>query len=529
MTGAEPRRRLAGSLSGRMTLTTLGVLAVVLVVLFVAVDVVLGARLDSVARGRLTDRAAIARQLGATLGPAQLVNRLRGDGVTARLCAPDDGSCVTSDSAGTDSTGTAGAGGNGAGGNGAGGNGAGGNGGVGPGLRRSPFGAGRPVLPRATSEPVRTDGAVLSSRTTLRSGALLTLSTDTSQGRDVLRRLLVLEAVGGLLALAVAALAMRRLSRLALRPLEQMTGLARAITAGDRGRRLRDAATAPGTRRRPGTGSGPVAGAGTELDRTAEAFDGMLDELEDAAARARAAEERMRSFLGDASHELRTPLTGITANAELLLRGRPGPAETEEAAVAVVREARRATRLVESLLEMARLDRGVRLEPAAVDLAALARGEADRLRTVAPGLAVRVRGDGDGPWARADPARISQVVANLLDNARRAAGPAGTVTVATRATAGGAELSVSDDGPGIPAPDRERVFHRFTRLDGSRSRTPGATAGTGLGLAISRELARASGGELVATDRPDGCPGAHLVLTLPAAASEAPQPVPVSG
>ena len=466
------RPHLPRSLGGRVTLAVVGLVSVVLVLLFVGVDTALGARLQAEARTRLTDRAALAQQIGDTLGEQDLVDRLRGDGVTAQLCGGRTTGCVSSAAAPDP-----------------------------PVDDRVDGASGRPGRgrpgPRPAAQPapaVRSAGSVLFTRTTLADGAELTLSTDTTQIGDTLHRLVLLEAAGGLAALLVVAVVLRRLSAVALRPLDRMTGLARQITAGDRGRRL-------------GTGDDR-----SELGRTALAFDGMLDELETSANRARAAEARMADFLGDASHELRTPLAGIAANAENLLRSPTDRAGTERAALAVVRETRRAARLVESLLDVARLDRGPELDVTAVDLAGLARDAVERTRALAPGLDVVLTAP-SSPVVRADPFRLAQVLTNLTDNARQAVGPGGRIEVAV-ATAGAdrVAVTVTDDGPGIAAGDRERVFERFTRLDASRSRR---TGGAGLGLAICRALARAHGGDLTAQDRADGLPGACLRLVLP--------------
>ena len=124
----------------------------------------------------------------------------------------------------------------------------------------------------------------------------------------------------------------------ALAPLRRMSALADRIRAGDRGLRLRPA--------RPET----------DLGRTATAIDAMLDSLEAAESDAQSAELRMRQFLADASHDLRTPLAVMSAAAEELLRADPGRAERERRLVELIREGRRAGRLVDDLLLMARLD-----------------------------------------------------------------------------------------------------------------------------------------------------------------------------
>ena len=188
-------------------------------------------------------------------------------------------------------------------------------------------------------------------RTTLpQSGQVLTLAVDTSQVASTVRGLVVLEAIGGLLALGLAALLLGRVVAVALRPLDDMTSLARRIAAGDRGRRL-------------GTGRPD-----TELGRTATAFDAMLDELETALSAAAAAQTQLRGFLSDVSHELRTPLTGLHATSELLLRDEPDAPGRERAYLAMVRETRRASRLVDDLVTAARFDTDAPLAVESADL-----------------------------------------------------------------------------------------------------------------------------------------------------------------
>jgi two-component system OmpR family sensor kinase len=499
------------SLRARVTWAVLALLTVVLVVLFTAVDLVLAARLHADARTRLTDRVALARQLDGQLGAQQFVDRLRGDGVVARLCVRDGSGCVA---AAADPPP--------------------------PGRRNPPGPAPRQqarggVAAQETSLPVETAGSIIFVRTELRGAQVLTLSLDTSQITEALHRLIVLEVGGGLLALLLAGLASARLSRAALRPLAELTTLARQIADGDRGRRLGH----------PRTDS--------ELGRTAAAFDTMLDELEAALATANAAEAGMRSFLADASHELRTPMAGLQANAELLLREELDRAERERVAVAMVRETRRATRLVDDLLTTARLGQGgLTLAAERVDLSRLAEAEVARARTLAPALTFTVdagtlttdAGAGTpgtartsaeragaetagaetagaetagaetadaGPVVRGDPLRLGQLITNLLDNARHATPPGGAVTVAVRRVGDRVLLDVRDTGPGVPAGERALIFERFGRGDRSRSRD---TGGAGLGLPIARGLATAHGGELSYVERQGG---ACFRLNLPGA------------
>jgi signal transduction histidine kinase len=314
-------------------------------------------------------------------------------------------------------------------------------------------------------------------------------------------------------------LALLATTRLALGPLDTMTALARSIAAGDRGRRLDPTRT------------------DTELGRTAAAFDDMLDALEgaerqakEAEATARAEEARTRQFVADAAHELRTPIAGLRAAAEAALSTRATGEERDRLHLLLIREAGRAGRLVEDLLALARIDAGLRLEHGEVELRGLAEAEAERVRLLAPNITVRVVG---GPLTvPGDAQRLTQVLANLLDNARRYTPHGGeiTITVDSREAAGAdgdagpvARVRVADSGPGVPAVDRERIFDRLVRLDGARGRDSAGfgRGGAGLGLAIARGIAHAHGGELHCD------PDSVFELTLPIARPR-PSPAPPS-
>jgi two-component system OmpR family sensor kinase len=272
-----------------------------------------------------------------------------------------------------------------------------------------------------------------------------------------------------------------------------MTALARSITRGDRGRRLAPTRT------------------DTELGRTAAAFDDMLDALEGAERQARWSEARTRQFVADAAHELRTPLAGVQAVAEAAVAPGLDADERDRLHVLLLRESHRAGRLVDDLLALARIDAGIELRREPVELRALADTEAERVRLRAPGRAIEVAG---GPvTVTGDPVRLAQVLANLLDNALRHAAATVSVTVGP-----GGRVQVSDDGPGVPPADRERIFDRLVRLDESRAAHDG---GAGLGLAIARGIARAHGGDLVCLPASHGgdARGATFRLSLPAAPS----------
>ncbi|NDK92135.1 HAMP domain-containing histidine kinase [Gordonia desulfuricans] len=322
--------------------------------------------------------------------------------------------------------------------------------------------------------------------------AEVTLAIDGDLLGEVRSRLLVDMVVTGVVALAVTALLLWFGMRYALSPLDSMTSVARSIAAGRRGTRLDPART------------------DTELGRTAAAFDDMLDSLEGAEARQRAAQEQVRRFVADAAHELRTPVTGVQAIAETLLQMRPDadPEEREELLLLLVQETRRAGRLVDDMVDMARIDAGLTLQPSSTDLTALADEQCRRVALLHPDLDITCSGDAPLTWA--DPGRVSQILANLVDNACQATPAGGRVAVAVSATPTTVSATVTDTGVGVPEADRERIFDRMVRLDVSRDRRSG---GAGLGLAVARGLARSHGGELSLLDT-DG-PGATFRLDIP--------------
>ncbi|MCO5610770.1 hypothetical protein L7F22_065011 [Adiantum nelumboides] len=345
--------------------------------------------------------------------------------------------------------------------------------------------------PRRGERPREADRVV---RATLADGSALVLTADADQvtsARQRLRRILLALGVAGLVAAGLVTLLT---TRLALAPLDDMTGLARSITGGDRGRRLAPART------------------DTELGRAAAAFDDMLDELEGAESTARASEARTRQFVADAAHELRTPLAGVRAAAEAALDPELPAADRDRLHLLLLRDTQRAARLVDDLLALARIDAGIELHPVPVDLLELARGEVERAGLLAPGLDVRATGPERAVVVPGDPQRLGQVLANLLDNARRHTRPAARSRSRWPPGTAPARSTVSDTGPGVPAADRERIFERLVRLDDARSADAG---GAGLGLAIARGIARAHGGELRCT-LPRRAPGPRSASPSPA-------------
>ena len=278
----------------------------------------------------------------------------------------------------------------------------------------------------------------------------------------------------------------------ALRPIEELSRGAQEIT---------------------GTGAGlgqslPVAEARDEVHSLAVTLNDMLARLE-------AARQRQRAFIADAAHELRSPIASIRTQLEVGVN-HPEVVDWPATAAGVLADTLRLTRLTEDLLALARLDdRAARPRPGRpVDLAALATEVCARYA----GARVPVTAAGTGRCVVAGQASgLDRLLVNLIDNAVRYA--RSRVTVCTRGDGPWVLLSVTDDGPGIPEQDAERVFGRFTRLDDARSRDAGSGGGSGLGLAIVRGTATAHGGTAWLEDAGlgDTGPGLRAMVRLPAA------------
>jgi len=228
----------------------------------------------------------------------------------------------------------------------------------------------------------------------------------------------------------------------------------------------------------------------------------------------RRADQIRRDFVANVSHELRTPLTAIRGYVEALSESDADPEESRRFLAIIIRHTERMERLVKDLLRLARLDAGqetlavVACETrtlAQTVAADLARPLADRNQRIDIAVAP------DAEMVRGDPARLHDALRNLVANAITY-GPEGTtVRIEASRTNGSITISVLDEGPGIPEEDLSRVFERFYRVDKSRTRDPG---GTGLGLAIVKHLVELHGGEVRATNRPEG--GARFTVILPA-------------
>ncbi|MET7845110.1 ATP-binding protein [Streptomyces sp. NPDC005356] len=265
----------------------------------------------------------------------------------------------------------------------------------------------------------------------------------------------------------------------ALLPVEVLRAQTPEITASDLSRRL-------------------------DVSPSADALGRLATTLNDLLARLEAATQKQRQFTADAAHELRSPLSSLHTRLQVAVR-HSDSANWRALAPTLVEDCERLSHLVDDLVWLARLDARPRLRkrpPGHEIVFAEVRRARERTHFTIDQHAVsaaRVDGDADA---------LARVVRNLLDNALRYA--VRRIEVSLRVCGGTAQLVITDDGPGIPEPDRHRVFDRFTRLDDARARDAG---GSGLGLAIVRDIITAHHGSI---DIEDAAPGARLVVRLPA-------------
>ncbi|MET9404372.1 ATP-binding protein [Streptomyces sp. NPDC002935] len=286
--------------------------------------------------------------------------------------------------------------------------------------------------------------------------------------------------IGAPLLLATVALVTWWVTGRALRPVEAIRSEVAEITGHALHRRV------------------PVPDSRDEVARLARTMNVTLDRLEDAVV-------RQRRFIADASHELRSPITVLRTQLEVAL-AHPDPELWPDLVSEVLEDTIRLQDLAADLLFLARLDAAEPVESGPLDLADLCR------TTLAARHGDRIRIDArleEGVTIEGNRSRLTRLLTNLLDNAQRHAGQHIELAVHTDRAAHTAVLEVSDDGPGIPDADRDRIFERFTRLDDARSRDLG---GAGLGLAIARDIAGHHHGTLTAEPHPHG---ARIVTRLP--------------
>ncbi|GAA0996594.1 sensory box histidine kinase PhoR [Nocardiopsis tropica] len=318
---------------------------------------------------------------------------------------------------------------------------------------------------------------------------------------STIRTLVELELLIGGAVLVIAGGVGYLVVRRSLRPLEQVEATAEAIAAGDLTRRVPDAPP------------------NTEVGRLSSSLNTMLHQVQDSFGqvaaseeRARADEERMRRFVGDASHELRTPLTSIRGFAELYRQGATD--DTDYVMAHIEAEAQRMGLLVEDLLLLARLDARRPLAAEPVDLAAVGEDvvRAAQAREPKRDIEIDVAGaDADGAvMVSGDRDRLHQVITNLVSNALRHTPEDAEVRVRIEGLPDAAVVEVADTGPGMETGEAARVFERFYRTDSSRSRGSG---GAGLGLSIVHGIVDRHGGNVTVNTAPGA--GATFTVRLP--------------
>ena len=431
-----------GSLRARVILTTLVLLAIVLAVVVTAVTLAYRAQLNGDLRNRLAAAGVAVEREGSAGQVKPLLPGLALEGIAGRF-------------------------------------------------------SGAPVSPKSivptpaekekvtTAPLIGTRGSLLVLDEVLPDGTHVSLTASRASIDRAVTNLLLVELTVAAVALALATVLVVRVTRTALRPLSTVIETATRISQGDTRLRLEPSRT------------------DTELGSLAAAFDQMLDALEEAVEDARASDAATRRFLADASHELRTPIAALQASVETLLREQPERPERDRLEAAVARDSERLGRLVDDLLGLARLE--AHPTRAAADLASIARPLVENAQTRAPQATITLSAGGD-TTVRGDPDGLERVLRNLIDNAVSAIQPTGRIDVRVQRQNGYVQTHVTDDGPGVPEDQHQRIFERFVRLD------PGKP-GHGLGLAIARRIARQHHGDLTCDPTPKG---ASFTLLLPA-------------
>jgi len=331
---------------------------------------------------------------------------------------------------------------------------------------------------------IHTRGSLLVLDEVMRDGTVMALTASRTNIDRAVSSLLLVVAVVTAAGLALATLLVLHGTRTALRPLSAVIDATTRIAGGDSKLRLNPSRS------------------DTELGRLAAAFDHMVDALDTAIDEARASDAATRRFLADASHELRTPITTLQASIETLLREQPERPERDRLEAAAARDSQRLGRLVNDLLGLARLEAHPTRVP--TDLTSIARQLLQGVQARAPTATITLDAD-DNTTVQGDPQALEQILRNLIDNALTATGHTGQIDVQVRRHNGSVLALVTDDGPGIPEQQRERIFERFVRLDPTKP-------GHGLGLAIARRIAHQHHGDLTCDPSPNG---ASFTLHLP--------------
>jgi heavy metal sensor kinase len=305
---------------------------------------------------------------------------------------------------------------------------------------------------------------------------VLRVSRSEDHLRTQLWEIVVVLVLGLPLIVALAGVGGYVLARRALTPIDHLASEARRITAD----RLHARLSVPNQH--------------DEIGRLAGVINETFGRLE-------ASFDQLRRFTADASHELRTPLAVIRGTGEMALSEGRTLAELKDAMGSMLEEVDRLTNLVDTLLRLSYGDAGtVRLSPEPVDLGQLARDVAGSLAILSEDRGQRIALDAaDGLFVTADRLVLREAITNVVDNAIKYSPQRSTIRIHVALEKHEAVLTVADEGPGIPAEHRQRIFDRFFRIDEARSRDRG---GTGLGLAIAKWAVEVNGGHISVSDGP---------------------------
>jgi heavy metal sensor kinase len=302
------------------------------------------------------------------------------------------------------------------------------------------------------------------------------VGVSSARTEETVRQVLLMLAIGLPIAVAVAVAGGFVLVRRALKPVDNLSQKAAAITQHNLSERL------------------PVVRTGDELERLSLSLNLMISRLEEAI-------NSSKQFVADASHELRTPLAVLRGELENLAQDIEVKPQTRETLGSALEEVDRLAEIVEGLLALSRLDTGEsRSQWVRFDLAELVATTADQMSLLAEDKSITVVCDSAARvMIEGDQARLKQVIVNLLDNAIKYTPNGGRIRLQTAQEEGEAVLEITDDGIGIPAEALPHVFKRFFRVDGSRSRDQG---GAGLGLSIVKSICDAHGARVEVSSIP---------------------------
>ena len=324
---------------------------------------------------------------------------------------------------------------------------------------------------------------------------VLRVSRSEERVREELSEVLAILVVGLPLVVALAGVGGYVLARRALAPIDHLASEARRITAD----RLNERLTVPNQR--------------DEIGR-------LTAVMNETFARLEASFDQLRRFTADSSHELRTPLAVVRGLGEAAVAERRTPAEYEEAIGSMLEEIDRMSNLVDTLLRLSHADAGaIRLSRESLDLGQLARDVTASLGILAEernqALACDVTSEAT---VSVDRLILREAITNVLDNAIKYSPDGATIALRVETDRDQAVLTIADQGPGIAPEHRERIFHRFFRIDEARSRDRG---GTGLGLAIAKWAVDINGGQITVHERSRGGSEFRILLPLEQSATAA--------